>query len=158
MRIRIRIGNADPDPGEPNQCGSWSITLLKIEPGSGNIYLCVSFFRERRVWLSILVGRTELRDQVWHYCFCSSGILIHCQSVQRLPKHVLLLLSYRWKMFQLSSEHVCITLTTICSSCIVIFLTFSFFLLILWHSWLRLWCLFSCLSRRYNHNSIGILY
>jgi hypothetical protein len=28
--IRIRIPNTDPDPGEPNRCGSGSATLLSI--------------------------------------------------------------------------------------------------------------------------------
>jgi hypothetical protein len=30
IRIRIRIPNTDPDPGQPNQCGSGSATLLWI--------------------------------------------------------------------------------------------------------------------------------
>jgi hypothetical protein len=62
VRIRIRIRNVDP---EQNQYGSGSTTLFKVKPGSDQIqYICVYFFRERRVRLSILVGGTELRDQV----------------------------------------------------------------------------------------------
>jgi hypothetical protein len=89
----IRIGNFDPDPdsGKPYQSGSGSTTLLKIETGSGKILKYL--FLQKKKSLIIDPGwrdRAQRSGVRLLLLFWNIDSLSVC--VQRLPKHVLLLL------------------------------------------------------------------